>query len=114
MSSSGSGAKADGMHARFLAVVRRIPKGRVATYGQVARLAGLPGRARQVGWALHSSGDHPGIPWHRVINSRGEVSERSAPGYDRLQQQLLEREGIEFDERGRIALTRYGWKPRSR
>jgi methylated-DNA-protein-cysteine methyltransferase-like protein len=102
------------MHARLLAVVRRIPRGRVATYGQVARLAGLPGRARQVGWALHASGDESGVPWHRVINARGEVSPRSAPGYDRLQQQLLEREGVEFDARGRVALARYGWRPRER
>jgi methylated-DNA-protein-cysteine methyltransferase-like protein len=102
------------VHARFLAVVRRIPRGRVATYGQVARLAGLPGRARQVGWALHAAGGRPGVPWHRVINARGEVSPRSAPGYAGLQQQLLEREGVAFDSDGRVALARYGWKPRSR
>jgi len=102
------------MHARFLAVVRRIPRGRVATYGQVARLAGLPGRARQVGWALHSSGSAGSVPWHRVINARGEVSPRAAPGYDRLQRKLLEDEGIEFDGAGRVAFARFGWKPRRR
>lgn len=114
MSPSRSRNDAEGVHARFLAVVRRIPRGRVATYGQVASLAGLPGRARQVGWALHSSGSAGDVPWHRVINARGEVSPRSAPGYERLQQQLLQREGVEFDAGGRVALTRYGWKPRRR
>jgi methylated-DNA-protein-cysteine methyltransferase-like protein len=96
------------------AVVRRIPRGRVATYGQVARLAGLAGHARQVGYALHALGDEDAVPWHRVVNARGQVSPRSEPGGDAVQRQLLEREAVVFDLRGRIDLERFGWKPRVR
>ena len=97
---------------RIYAVVRRIPRGRVATYGQIASLAGLPGHARQVGYALHALEIDERVPWHRVINARGEVSPRSAPGWDRVQRQHLEREGVVFDARGRVALDRYRWRPR--
>ena len=100
------------VYERIYAVVRRIPRGRVASYGQVAHLAGLPGRARQVGYALHALAEGSGVPWQRVINARGEVSPRSAPGWERVQRQLLEQEGVVFDERGRVALRRCGWKPR--
>ena len=99
---------------RIYAVVRRIPRGRVATYGQVARLAGLPGHARQVGYALHALEGDSDVPWHRVINARGAVSARSAPGWERVQQQILEREGIDFGGSGHVDLTRYGWRPRRR
>ena len=99
---------------RIYAVVRRIPRGRVATYGQVADLAGLPGHARQVGYALHALDPARRLPWHRVINARGEVSPRSAPGYERIQRHHLEREGVEFDPAGRVSLSRYAWRPRSR
>ncbi len=98
---------------RIYAVVRRIPRGRVATYGQVARLAGLPGQARQVGYALHALPDGSAVPWHRVINTQGRVSARSEPGPDSIQRQLLEREGVRFDERGRADLERFQWRPRS-
>jgi len=86
-------------------VVRRIPSGRVATYGQVAELAGLEGRARQVGYALHHS--PPGVPWHRVINARGFISARAASDWGELQRKLLEAEGIEFDLEGRVDLEKY-------
>jgi methylated-DNA-protein-cysteine methyltransferase-like protein len=96
-------------------VVRRIPKGRVATYGQIASLAGLPGHARQVGYALHAlRGDDRGVPWQRVINAKGECSARSEPGGEHVQRQMLEREGIVFDARGRVDLSTHGWKPRMR
>ncbi len=95
---------------RIYAVVRRIPEGRVATYGQVAAEAGLPGHARQVGYALHDTPDGETLPWHRVINAKGEVSPRSEPGWEGFQRQLLEAEGIEF-RRGRIDLERYRWEP---
>lgn len=98
---------------RIYAIVRRIPSGRVATYGQVARLAGLPGRARQVGYALHALRDGDRVPWHRVINARGGVSPRSAPGFDGVQRQFLEREGVAFDVAGRVDLDRHRWRPRS-
>jgi len=76
----------------------------------VAALADLPGRARQVGYALHALRDEDVLPWHRVLNARGEVSARSEPGMEGLQRQMLEAEGIEFDERGRLDLHRYGWR----
>ena len=91
-------------------VIRRVPRGRVATYGTVAREAGLSGRARQVGYALAALPDLVDVPWHRVVNARGEVSPRSAAiGYERLQRSLLEAEGVAFDPRGRIDLDRFGW-----
>ncbi len=103
----------DGSYQRIYAVVRRIPRGRVATYGQVAALAGLSGHARQVGYALHALPDESRVPWQRVINARGEVSRRAEPGYDRLQRALLEQEGVRFDGHGRVDLDRYRWRPRS-
>lgn len=97
---------------RIYAVVARIPEGRVATYGQVAALAGLGRAARQVGYALHSLPDGSDLPWHRVINSRGEVSPRATPGWEEgYQRHLLEEEGVEFDERGRVDLDRFRWEP---
>lgn len=97
---------------RIYTVVRRIPRGRVATYGQVAALAGLPGHARQVGYALHALPDGTRLPWHRVINARGEVSLRRTPGPELSQRMLLEREGIRFDSRGRVDLRVCGWRAR--
>ena len=94
---------------RIYAVVQTIPEGRVATYGQVAQLAGLPGHARQVGYALHACDSE--LPWQRVINAKGEVSPRSEPGYEGLQRAILESEGVEFDHRGRVDLKRFRWQP---
>lgn len=91
-------------------VVRKIPRGRVATYGQIAELAGLEGHARQVGYALHNLPERNNVPWHRVINSRGEVSARSGGDSHELQRHLLEAEGVEFDLRERVDLTRFRWK----
>ena len=87
--------------ARIYAVVRAIPRGTVATYGQVAERAGYPGHARQVGYALHALPPGTTVPWHRVINARGEVSAR-ADGEVLTQRLLLEREGVRFDARGRV------------
>lgn len=98
-------------YVRIYAVVRRIPRGRVATYGQVAALAGLPGHARQVGYALHALPRGTRLPWHRVINAKGEVSRRRRPGDELSQRLLLEREGVRFDARGRVALARLRWRP---
>lgn len=96
---------------RIYAVVRRIPRGRVATYGQVARVAGLHNAARQVGYALHALGDGTAVPWHRVLNAQGGISMRSgaAPLTQRLR---LEREGVVFDQAGRVKLARFAWRPR--
>ena len=99
---------------RIYAVVRRIPKGRVATYGQVASLAGLHGHARQVGYALHNLPDNSNVPWHRVINAKGEISVRSEPGYEFIQRDMLESEGVTFDSSGRTVLECFLWKPSSR
>lgn len=96
---------------RIYAVVRRIPKGRVATYGQIAALAGLAGHARQVGYALHALPDGTYVPWHRVVNASGRISPRAMPGGELVQQLLLEREGVRVDGRGRIALDRVRWNP---
>jgi methylated-DNA-protein-cysteine methyltransferase-like protein len=99
-------------YARIYAAVRRIPRGRVATYGQVAVLAGLPGHARQVGYALHALQDGR-VPWLRVVNAQGGISARAdEPGGSLLQRIRLEQEGVEFDARGRIPLDRFGWKGR--
>jgi methylated-DNA-protein-cysteine methyltransferase-like protein len=97
-------------YVRIWKVVRRIPRGRVATYGQIAELAGLGGHARQVGYALHSLPDSNDVPWHRVINARGEVSPRTAGDSHELQRLLLEDEGVEFDLRGRVDLKKYQWR----
>lgn len=97
-------------YARYYAIVRGIPPGKVGTYGSVARAAGLPGRARQVGYAMAALPDDSDVPWHRVVNARGEVSRRSAGrAFESLQRAMLESEGVDFDARGRIDLARYGW-----
>ena len=94
------------------AVVKRIPAGFVATYGQVARMAGLPGHARQVGYALSALADKSALPWHRVVNAQGRISLRSDGGPAAMVQRLrLEDEGICFDEQGRIPLERFQWRP---
>jgi methylated-DNA-protein-cysteine methyltransferase-like protein len=84
----------------------------VATYGQIAQLAGIPRGARQVGYALHRA--PPDVPWQRVINARGEVSPRSAEGAGAEHEQrfLLEQEGVVFDLSGRVDLARFRWKPK--
>lgn len=92
-------------------MVRRIPAGRVATYGQVAALAGLPGRARQVGYALAALPSATAVPWQRVVNAAGRVSLRPMDG-GISQRLMLEREGVRFSPSGQIALERYGWRPR--
>lgn len=92
-------------------VVRLIPYGKVATYGQVAELAGLIGKPRVVGYALYRVTAQDEIPWHRVINAKGEVSRSSLrDGNDDLQQLLLEAEGIIFVKR-KLDLAKYRWRP---
>lgn len=96
-------------YARIYAVVRRIPRGRVATYGRIAALAGLPGHARQVGYALHALTVSTAVPWQRVINARGAISLRPMTG-GISQRLLLEQEGVRFDASGRVSLRKYGWR----
>jgi methylated-DNA-protein-cysteine methyltransferase-like protein len=100
----------DAAAAAIYAVIRRIPKGWVATYGQVAAMAGLPRRARLVGYVLQNLDPATDIPWHRVVNAKGEVSySLSRNGGDALQQRRLEKEGVEFDDRNRFNLERFRW-----
>ena len=93
---------------KILAVVKRIPRGRVANYGQVAAMAGLPGQARQVGYALAATEEE--LPWHRVVNAKGEISARSSREWEKIQQVLLEREGVVFAEPGRLDIEAYRWR----
>ncbi len=96
--------------AAICAVINRIPKGWVATYGQVAAMAGLPRRARLVGHVLQHLDPSIKIPWHRVVNAKGQVSySPSRNGGDALQRRLLEREGVEFDDKNRFNLERFRW-----
>ena len=97
---------------RIYQVVRKIPRGKVATYGQIATLAGLKGHARQVGYALHDLPAGSALPWHRVINAQGRVSPRAEPSYVGIQHRLLEAEGVEIGRGDRISFKRFGWKPR--
>jgi methylated-DNA-protein-cysteine methyltransferase related protein len=92
-------------------VVRKIPSGMVLTYGNVAELAGLSGKARLVGYALFRVEIASDIPWQRVVNTKGEISYSIARcGGDYLQKTLLEREGIEFKSGNRIDLKQYQWR----
>jgi methylated-DNA-protein-cysteine methyltransferase-like protein len=98
---------------KIYAVVRRIPRGRVATYGQVARLASLPGHARLVGYALSALEEGSRIPWHRVVNARGAISpRRDGSPMATVQRLRLERERVRFDGQGRVRLDVYRWLPR--
>jgi len=99
-------------HSEIYDVIARIPTRRVATYGQIAELAGIPGQPRRIGYALSALRGNSGVPWHRVVNARGMISPRSVTGPDKIQRQLLKREGIVFDSKGRIDLTRLQWRPR--
>jgi len=99
------------LYLRFYKIVQQIPKGSVATYGQIADLAGLPGYARQVGYALHAIPDGLDVPWHRVINSKGMISLRSTGPFDQVQRSLLEAEGVEFSKNGRVSLAIFQWVP---
>ena len=96
-------------------VVRQVPRGRVATYGQIA--AEVPGTtARMAGYALAALPDalcdgRNAVPWHRIVNARGEISLRSGGDGHGEQRRRLEAEGVEFDARGRIPLPRYRWDP---
>jgi len=101
----------DGRRARIYAAIRAIPHGRVATYGQIAALAGLPGQARLVGYALAALAADSDVPWHRVVNARGAIS-LPARGHAALMQRArLEAEGIRFAGE-RVSLTRFAWRPR--
>ncbi|GAA5535155.1 MGMT family protein [Deinococcus aluminii] len=95
---------------RVLALVARIPPGRVMTYGQLALLAGQPGAARQAGYVLNTLAGGGELPWQRVINAQGRVSTHKL-GFGDMQERLLEAEGVTFDASGRCDLARLQWWP---
>jgi methylated-DNA-protein-cysteine methyltransferase-like protein len=95
---------------KVIAVIKKIPRGKVATYAQIARLAGKPTAVRGVVWILHSSSTTQGLPWHRVINSKGRISfPEMSEGWAK-QKTLLEREGVELSDGGRINLDTHQWR----
>jgi methylated-DNA-protein-cysteine methyltransferase-like protein len=100
-------------HRRVWGLVRRVPRGKVVTYGQVAALLGHPRAARAVGIALGAlrEGDVDDVPWQRVLSASGRCSHRDG-FWAAVQRDLLEREGIRFDRASRVEFRRYGWKPR--
>jgi len=98
------------MRRAFYSIIAQIPRGKVATYGQVAELAGYPGRARQVGYALAGMPEEMDLPWHRVINAQGQVSPRTASEFHRMQRDMLVAEGVPF-RGGRIELRDFRWMP---
>lgn len=102
--------KSDDTYRKIWGAVATVPFGRVATYGQIAVLAGFPRHARLVGYALHHTPDDVDIPWHRIINAQGRISfPKDSEPYKRQLDRLAE-EGVEFI-RGRVDLSRHGWQP---
>ncbi|MGI6777810.1 MAG: MGMT family protein [Acetivibrionales bacterium] len=99
-----------GFFERVYDVVKQIPKGKVATYGQIARLIGEPRKARIVGWALHSNPYQGIVPCHRVVNRFGALSGAFAFGGQEVQKKLLENEGIKFNKNDTIDLDKYLWE----
>jgi methylated-DNA-protein-cysteine methyltransferase-like protein len=97
---------ANNLFQRVYKIVRKIPRGRVATYGQIARMMGMPHGARTVGWAMRACPNL--VPWHRVVNAQGKISVRDTEGFP-LQRALLQAEGVRFGKTGNIDLKKYGW-----
>jgi methylated-DNA-protein-cysteine methyltransferase-like protein len=96
---------------RIYRAVRKVPRGKVTTYGAIARMAGLPRQARLVGYALSALHDGSSLPWHRVINAQGRLSlERAGRASGVTQRLRLEREGVKVDAAGRVSLVRFGWR----
>lgn len=100
------------LYSRFYAVIQQIPSGKVATYGQIAEMAGFPGYSRQVGYALRATPADLEIPWHRVINAKGMISIKGDGPYNDVQRLMLEAEGVMFDSKGRVPLGKYRWDPK--
>jgi|CXWL01.1.fsa_nt_gi methylated-DNA-protein-cysteine methyltransferase-like protein len=100
-----------GIYEKIYCAVKKIPRGRVATYGQIAAIVGIPKDARRVGYALSALLDDSDVPWQRVINAKGEISERPSAEVQRI---FLEQEGIIFTKCAQIDLLRFQWKPMKR
>ena len=99
-----------GLFEQIYRVVRQVPPGQVVSYGAIARMLGNPRGARTVGWALHSLPEGAEVPWHRVISSQGRISTSCREHSAGLQRELLESEGVQFDERGYVSWDRFGWE----
>ncbi len=97
-------------HQRIKDIIKKIPRGKVATYGQIATFAGNPRAARQVVRILYSSSKKDKLPWHRVINREGRISLKPGQGYE-MQKALLTKEGIKFDISDAIDLDNFLWTP---
>ena len=93
---------------RIKDIIKKIPRGKIATYGQIATSAGNPRAARLVIWVLNSSSQKDKLPWHRVINRNGKISLKPNQGYE-IQKMLLEKEGVKFDKNDVIDFERYLW-----
>jgi methylated-DNA-protein-cysteine methyltransferase-like protein len=99
----------DSFSQRAKRIIKNVPRGKVATYGQIAALAGNPLGARQIVRILHSSSKKDRLPWQRIVNRKGQIALKPGFGYEE-QKQLLEKEGVSFSINGAIDLKRYGWK----
>ena len=96
---------------RILTLIQQVPAGCVATYGQIAKLAGIPKNSRQVGSVLKKLPTGSGVPWYRIVNSKGEISDRKNESSQNIQRMALEEEGVSFDNNGRIRLKEFQWSP---
>jgi len=99
---------------KVIKAIKSIPKGKVATYGQIARIAGKEHASRGVSWILHSSSISHELPWQRVLNSKGQISFPVMTRNHVRQMNLLKKEGIQFSENGQIDMTKFQWKKRSK
>jgi methylated-DNA-protein-cysteine methyltransferase-like protein len=113
MSEPAGGGKQSPFSKRVVETIRRIPRRKVATYGQIAALAGNARAARGVAWILHSSSDAERMPWHRVIGGRGRISLGRGRGFEE-QRKRLAAEGVAVDRAGRIDLEVFQWEPRGK
>jgi len=98
----------ESIFARIYEVVKQVPHGKVASYGQIAEIVGAGCDARKVGYAMHGTPEGSGVPWQRIVNREGKISQPGEGGV--IQRMRLEAEGIVFDARGRIDMKRFGWE----
>ena len=98
------------LHERIIETVKKIPRGKVSTYGNIAAMAGNPRAARQVVRALHTASEKEKLPWYRVVNREGKISLKPGQGYE-LQKAMLEKEGIKFGLNGAIDMKKHAWEP---
>jgi methylated-DNA-protein-cysteine methyltransferase-like protein len=95
---------------QVIAMIQKVPKGKVATYKQIAALAGKPHAVRAIAWILHSSSKAHKLPWQRILNAQGKISFPASSPLHKKQKSLLQKEGIRFSDNGRIDLAKYQWQ----